>query len=134
MDTKRQSKSAYSKKADQAWAKIQQTQPQLVVLGDDNALKFLGPKLLDGNIPVVYLGINNNPNDYVPAGHNLTGVLERPLFDFNFDLIGKLVRPQPKKILVLFDHGTTSRSSRLRGSDSERWLSGVSCPDKASSN
>lgn len=111
MDTKRQPKSLYQQQADLAWQKYLETKPDLVVLGDDNALKFLGPKFIETPTPVVYLGVNNNPETYIPSGRNITGVLERPLFDFNISMINKLVVPKPKKILVLFDHGTTSNAS-----------------------
>ena len=111
MDTKRQPKSLYQHQADLAWQKYLEIKPDLVVLGDDNALKFLGPKFLETSTPVVYLGINNNPETYIPSGRNITGVLERPLFDFNISMINELVVPKPKSILVLFDHGTTSNAS-----------------------
>jgi len=111
MDTKRVPKSMYQQQADLAWQKFLEVKPDLIVLGDDNALKYLGPKLLDKGTPVVYLGINNNPEDYVPGGHNITGILERPLYNFSIRTVGQIVQPKPKKILVLFDHGTTSQAS-----------------------
>ena len=111
MDTKRLPAAAYPQQAAKAWQSYLQTKPDLVVLGDDNALKYLGPKLLDKGVPVVYLGINGNPDQYIPAGHNLTGILERPLFEFSMHTIEEVVRPAPKKVLVLFDSGTTSRTS-----------------------
>ena len=111
MDTKRLPASVHPRQAEKAWQSYLQTKPDLVILGDDNALKYLGPKLLDQKVPVVYLGINGNPDDYVPAGHNLTGILERPLFDFSVRTIEQILQPAPKKVLVLFDGGTTSRAS-----------------------
>jgi ABC-type uncharacterized transport system substrate-binding protein len=111
MDTKRLPASAHPRQAEKAWQSYLQTKPDLVILGDDNALKYLGPKLLDQKVPVVYLGINGKPDDYVPAGHNLTGILERPLFDFSVHTIEQILQPAPKKVLVLFDSGTTSRAS-----------------------
>ena len=65
MDTKRQPKSLYQKQADLAWLKYQELKPDLVILGDDNAMKFLGPKFIMTETPVVFLGINQNPRDYV---------------------------------------------------------------------
>jgi len=111
MDTKRLPASTHSAQTEKAWQIYRQTSPQLVILGDDNALKYLGPRLLDSKVPVVYLGINNNPEDYVPTGHNLTGILERPLFEFCLHTIGQVVQPTPKRVLVLFDNGTTSRAA-----------------------
>jgi hypothetical protein len=111
MDTKRLPKSLYPKQADLAWKRYLELGPQLVVLGDDNALKLLGPRFLETDTPVVYLGINNNPDDYVPAGRNITGILERPLFHFNLYTIGQILHPKPKKVLILFDQSTTSDAS-----------------------
>jgi ABC-type uncharacterized transport system substrate-binding protein len=111
MDTKRLPASDHPRQAEKAWQIYQQIKPQLVILGDDNALKYLGPKLLDSGVPVVYLGVNNNPEDYVPNGHNITGILERPLFEFCLHTIGQVIQPAPKRVLVLFDNGTTSQAA-----------------------
>jgi hypothetical protein len=93
MDTKRQPKSLYQKQADLAWQKYQELKPDLVILGDDNALKLLGPKFIMTSTPVVFLGINQNPSDYVEfwMGKNITGVLERPFFTHSIDSISKII-------------------------------------------
>lgn len=111
MDTKRQPKSLYQQQADLAWTKYQELKPDLVILGDDNALKFLGPKFIGTTTPVVFLGVNQNPRDYVEMGKNITGVLERPIFAMGIGAIGDIVQPKPDRILVLFDNGTTSQAS-----------------------
>ncbi|WP_108651181.1 ABC transporter substrate-binding protein [Dongshaea marina] len=110
MDTKRLPKSLYEKRADLAWKKYQELKPVLVVLGDDNALNYLGPKLIETSTPVVYLGINNNPRDYIPLGRNITGVLERPLLKRAIVDIRRTY-PNTESVLVLFDSGTTSQAS-----------------------
>lgn len=113
MDTKRQPKSLYQKQADLAWQKYQEIKPDLVILGDDNALKFLGPRFIATSTPVVFLGINQNPRDYVEfwMGKNMTGILERPIFTLAIESITEILQPKPDKILVLFDNGTTSQAS-----------------------
>lgn len=113
MDTKRLPKSLYQRQADLAWQKYQELKPDLVILGDDNAMKFLGPKFIATDTPVVFLGINQNPRDYVEfwMGKNMTGVLERPIFTLAIESIAEILQPKPDKILVLFDNGTTSRAS-----------------------
>lgn len=111
MDTKRLPKSLYQQQADLAWKKYQELKPDLVILGDDNALKFLGEKFSATETPVVFLGINQNPGDYVPMDQNITGVLERPIFTLAIGSITEIVKPKPDKILVLFDNGTTSQAS-----------------------
>ncbi|OMH33284.1 ABC transporter substrate-binding protein [Motiliproteus sp. MSK22-1] len=112
MDTKRLPQSAFKKQSDAAWERYLETKPELVILGDDNALKLLGPRLAKTNTPVVYLGINRNPRDYLPTdSHNFTGVLERPLFKRSIVTVSKILQLNSKKILVLFDSGTTSQSA-----------------------
>lgn len=107
MDTKRLPKSLYQKRADLAWQKYMEVKPVLVILGDDNALKYLGSKFAQTKTRVVYLGINNNPRHYDMFGHpNITGVLERPLFKRSIRTLAKLIKI--KKALVLFDSGHTS--------------------------
>ncbi|MBF0202241.1 MAG: sugar ABC transporter [Desulfamplus sp.] len=108
MDTKRIPKSEFQKKADAAWDMYKKIKPVLVILGDDNALEYLGPRFVDTTTPVVYLGINNNPRYYDMVGHkNITGILERPLIKRSIKYIDDLIGV--KKALVLFDSGTTSK-------------------------
>ena len=112
MDTKRLPASEHPAQADKAWAQYRAQRPALVILGDDNALKYLGPRLAQESVPVVYLGINNNPRSYFQSPpKNFTGVLERPLFKRSIATISKVVKPRPKKVLVLFDDGTTARAA-----------------------
>lgn len=109
MDTKRLPKSQHQKKADQAWQFIQQIKPVVVVLGDDNALAFLGPKLGQQTfIPTVYLGINSNPRDTgISKYKNITGVLERPVVKRAIQTIKKIT--PVRRVLVLFDGSNTSK-------------------------
>ncbi|MFH2093643.1 MAG: sugar ABC transporter, partial [Pseudomonadota bacterium] len=112
MDTKRIPADQYEKRADLAFKKYQKLNPVMVILGDDNALKLLGPKLSLTKTPVVYLGVNQNPRNYNMFGpENITGVLERPLMKRSILFLKELLNPAPKKILILFDNGTTSQSS-----------------------
>jgi len=111
MDTKRVLKRRIKFKAEMAWQDILSLRPDIVVLGDDNALKFLAPKLRHTSIPVVYLGINNNPRNYdVVGATNITGVLERPLLKRSV-LLTKEILTQANKGLVLLDSGATSIAS-----------------------
>ncbi len=111
MDTKRLPVSEYEKRAQMAWNEFKKVNPKLVILGDDNALKYLGPKFVTTTTPVVYLGINSNPRSYDMAGHkNITGVLERVLMKHSIVFINKLL--PIKKVLVLFDSGTTAQVVR----------------------
>ncbi len=111
MDTKRLPKSTYPERARLALKEYDDIDPDLVILADDNALKYVGPGLANRTTPVVYLGINNNPRRYKMAGHkNITGVLERPLLKSSIYTIKRLL-PRTKKFLILFDDGATSQAS-----------------------
>ena len=87
---------------------ISKIKPTLVILGDDPALKFVGPQLEKDQIRTVYLGINDNPRIYFDQEPKyVTGVLERPLIRRSAAFIKKII-PQAKKVLILFDHARTS--------------------------
>jgi len=108
MNTKRIEKSQYEKMANLAWKRYLQLNPILVILGDDNALQYLGYRFVKTNTKVVYLGINNNPRNYSISGYkHISGILERPLLKRSLIHISKLT--QVKKVLLLFDSGTTSK-------------------------
>ena len=111
MDTKRLPKEQYLHRAELAWDSYQELKPDLVILGDDNALKYLGPMLSKTDTPVVYLGINNNPRNYqISDAKNITGVLERPLIKRSVLSIGSMI-PKMQRLLILFDSGNTAHTS-----------------------
>ena len=109
LDTKRTRTEEHQARADRVWEEIRDTPWDLVIICDDNAARYLGPRFKDGPIPVVYLGLNRNPRDYglfpVP---NMTGVLERPLLKRSLHSMCKLVTPSDTRVLVLFDSDATS--------------------------
>lgn len=107
LDTKRLPEFRHRDMANRALAQIREQKPALVVLGDDAALRLVGPDLDKMGIPGVYLGINNNPRAYGPF-RNITGVLERPLMKRNTVLVSEML-PGIRKILVLFDRNEASR-------------------------
>lgn len=109
MDTKRLPKDQHQGKADEALKLIADSKPDLVITGDDAALRYVGARLSGSSLPIVYLGINNNPRNYiVDEATNITGVLERPLIQRNVALIRQLV-PNLKRALLLFDGDLTSQ-------------------------
>ena len=113
MDTKRLPQSMHQEKANEAWKKINEIKPDYVILGDDNALKYLGKRLSKTNIPTVFMGINHNPRDYFESKmlpRNMTGIIERPLVNRAIVDIQKII-PTVKKILILFDDGITSNAT-----------------------
>ncbi|MEH6471910.1 MAG: hypothetical protein V7752_11720 [Halopseudomonas sp.] len=111
MDTKRLPTSEHPLRADLAWQAYRDTQPDLVILGDDNALKHLGRRLADTDTPVIYLGVNNNPRNYFSKiPRNITGVLERPLLNRSIIYMREVMEGTLNKVLILFDDGTTAQA------------------------
>lgn len=110
MDTKRIPREQFQMKADAAWEQYRLIKPDLVVLGDDNAVKLMAAKFKRTDTPVVFLGVNSNPRALGVIGvKNITGVLERPLFKRSIVEIDSLFKEQLKRVLILFDSGTTSQ-------------------------
>ncbi|UPW18586.1 sugar ABC transporter [Agarivorans sp. TSD2052] len=111
MDTKRLPINRHRSRAEMAWQHHLDIKPDLVILGDDNALRYLGKRFAKSRLPVVYLGINNNPRAYhVHKRKNITGVLERPLIKRSVSNIAELVSPAPKRILVMLDDSVTAKN------------------------
>lgn len=109
MDTKRLPASDYQQQADKAWQLYLSVAPDLVILGDDNAVKYMVPRLQHTETPVVFLGVNVNPRATGLADiRNVTGILERPLFQRSITEANRLFNYQLKKILILFDDSHTS--------------------------
>ncbi|BAJ02107.1 ABC transporter substrate-binding protein [Shewanella violacea] len=107
MDTKRHPMSEFDNVSKQALTFIEKHKPKLVVLADDNALKLLGPTLVDLKLPLVFLGINANPRHYIQLNKNVSGTLERPLLKRSILMLHDLF-PGVKNIKVLMDTSPTS--------------------------
>lgn len=126
MDTKRKNVDEFEEAAGRARAFIQLHQPKLVVLADDNALKLLGPNVVDNGIPLVFLGINANPRTYIKINRNVTGTIEKPLLKRSISLLRHIV-PKLKKVLVLMDLNPTSSIIYERSFDDEarQFIAGI---------
>lgn len=110
MNTKRIPPDQFEASAAQAIKRYEEIKPGLVILGDDDALRLVGPRMIQDKMPVVYLGINNNPRNYFKTEpENMTGVLERPLFKRSVSFISE-IHPGAKKILLMFDDSFTSKT------------------------
>lgn len=112
MNTKRIPVREFSAAAERAFQTYQTLKPKLVVLGDDNALYYLLPKLYNEPISIVFLGINSNPRELLDEYSGIaqvTGILEQPLFVKNMAEIGRLLPQDKHRVLVLFDSGNTSK-------------------------
>jgi len=111
MDTKRIPASEFPQSADRAWKKYRSSKPDLVMIGDDNALRLLGPRLADTGVTIVHYGVNNNPRSYFKGNipDNVYGILERPLISPMIRHMETII-PGLKKILVMFDDSISSRA------------------------
>lgn len=108
LDSKRLPRDQLEPRAAQILLQIQRQQPDLVLVADDAALRFVGARLAGSKTPVVYLGINQNPRHYLQEhAANVTGVLERPLIRRNINLMRQMV-PGMRRVLLLFDNDLTS--------------------------
>ncbi|MCE0495128.1 ABC transporter substrate-binding protein [Vibrio salinus] len=114
MDTKRIPEKQYETRVHKLWNKITSDNPDLVVTMDDNALKYFGEKVVNQiGIPLVFMGINQNPRVYFPDNkipHYVSGIIERPLFERNVIVISQVLKLKKKKILLLMDSGVSSKS------------------------
>ena len=116
MDTKRKnSQVEIAKTLNTITGDLDQFKPDIILLGDDNAAKYVGTHYLDSDIPVVFWGVNGIPLKYglldsiEKPGHNVTGVYQA---GYHFDSISylKKIIPGIKKIAVLSDDSPTGRS------------------------
>lgn len=115
MDTKRQySPQQIAQVTSEITKVVQEFQPHLVLLGDDNAAKYIGNQFLDTEIPVVFWGINGLPVKYglldsmARPGHNVTGVGQSGYHKESLELLKQLV-PQARTFAILASDSETSR-------------------------
>ncbi|MBW8190249.1 ABC transporter substrate-binding protein [Neiella marina] len=115
LDTKRLPKAQHQQQALKALDFIEQQQPKLVMLGDDNAIRLLEPTLIARNIPVVYYGLNNNPREVFDDSRQLllhsVGVLERRQLEPVARLIQSIVPATNNRILIIMDNSATTEAN-----------------------
>lgn len=120
MDTKRKSsKAEIATSFSRIIAEIDKFQPDIILLGDDNAANYIGNQYLDSETPVVFWGINGLPLKYGiidsldKPGHNITGVYQKGYHVQCFEYLQKIV-PGIKTIAVLSDDTPTGRAHAKR--------------------
>lgn len=113
MDTKRNpSKAHIEQKAAQLYDSILAKNPEILLVSDDNAVKYLvQPHLQDLSMPVVFCGVNWTDNEYDLPPDKVTGMLEiLPVADMLFAL--RPYYPSMSKLLFLSENTTTSRKEK----------------------
>ena len=110
MDTKRNSSDEYiEKKAAQLLDSIDKIKPDLLVISDDNAVKYIAEPNLDQlSMPIIYCGVNWSADNYKLPEYQVTGILEiLPVADALKTI--KAHDPDSEKLLVLSENTNTSR-------------------------
>jgi len=110
MDTKRNpSKEFIQTKAAQLLDSIVNIKPELLVVSDDNAVKYLlEPNLDKLKMPAIFCGVNWTDKDYKLPRNQVTGIIEiLPVSDALKIL--KQHYPTSQNLLVLNENTTTSR-------------------------
>ncbi|WP_051207483.1 ABC transporter substrate-binding protein [Saccharospirillum impatiens] len=111
LDTKRLPPAQFDSQADKLTEQTLALAPDVILMGDDNALAYMGPRLKQANIPIVFFGVNGTPAQYgLGDMEMLTGVLERPLFRQTVRHLRKVLT-QKDRFLVLMDDSETMRNA-----------------------
>lgn len=111
LDTKRLPKAQWPQKVINAQQSVTELQPDIVILGDDNAFSLMAQHLVEKQIPVVFLGVNGGPDQHPTLNHPLvTGILERPFFAESVRHLRKVLRKN-KNFLILMDDSPSMRNA-----------------------
>ena len=110
LDTKRRTSAEWKKKvAEDAVKKIEEFNPDLVIVFDDNACELVAKKYIGKTLPFVFAGMNGEPGDYGFPADNITGVLERGHVNESMELLKRLV-PSLTKAAFITDDSPTSQA------------------------
>jgi len=116
MDTKRKSsRNEVAESARLAMKAVDAFKPELLLLGDDNAINLLGNIYMDTTLPVVFWGLDGYPKKYnlidsvEKPGHNITGVYQ-PGYPLECIEFLRQLAPGVRKIAVLGDESETARA------------------------
>ena len=113
MDTKRNpSKEFIENRAAQLFDSIMEIEPDILLVSDDNAIKYLvQPHLDDLTMPVVFCGVNWTDVEYDLPPDKVTGMLEiLPVADMLLTM--RSYYPSMDKLLFLSENTTTSRKEK----------------------
>ena len=110
LDTKRNTSAEWKESvAAEAMSKIDDFQPDLVIVFDDNACELVAKEYIDESLPFVFCGMNSEPEDYGFPAQNITGVIERHHLAATINLLKQLV-PDVEKLAIMSDDSPTSQA------------------------
>lgn len=116
MDTKRaNSRAEIAHAVARVITRIDAFRPALLLLGDDNATRYIAGNYFDTRLPVVFWGVNGNPVKYdlidsmERPGHNVTGVYQAGYLEEGVQWLRKLL-PGIERMAVLSDDSPTGRA------------------------
>lgn len=113
MDTKRNPERGHiEQQAAQLFDSIMEIQPDILLISDDNAVKYLvQPHLEELDMPIVFCGVNWTDAEYDLPPDKVTGMLEiLPVADMIFTM--RSYYPNMDKLLFLSENTTTSRKEK----------------------
>jgi ABC-type uncharacterized transport system substrate-binding protein len=112
MDTKRNDSEELKKEsALQAKKLIESFQPDVVIVSDDNAVKYLvEPYYKDSSLPFVFCGVNWSGEKYGLPYKNVTGMVEVALISAQINVI-KTVLPEANKVFYLDSDNETGQKN-----------------------
>lgn len=102
----------------EALTKIGEYRPDIMVVFDDNACQFISENIDVLPMPVVFAGMNDNPEDYGFPAPNVTGVLER-IHLLNSLAFLRELSPDTDNIYLISDDSPTSRKIFKRFTQAE---------------
>ncbi len=110
LDTKRNTSAEWKEEvAEEAVSKIDDFQPDLVIVFDDNACELVAKEYIGESLPFVFCGMNGEPEDYGFPAQNITGVIERHHVEATINLLQQLV-PDIEELAIISDDSPTSQA------------------------
>jgi len=111
MNTKKLDSLAIVEKAQQALRLIERFQPDIIVVSDDNAVKYVvEPFLKDGPYPVIFTGVNWSCQQYGLPTEHVTGILEILPVEATLDTLRNYF-PDIKTVAVLSEESTSEQKN-----------------------
>jgi ABC-type uncharacterized transport system substrate-binding protein len=115
MDTKRKnSRSELAVTTGRIMDEVERFNPDLILMGDDNAANYIGNQVLGSQTPAVFWGVNGLPLKYGlienldAPGRNVTGVWQSGYHKESLELLKRLV-PKARTFSILACDSETSR-------------------------